>query len=114
MCVAASVTAAHLLRIVYRTVKGPTRAKVSGIAMTGADRPGRWSWNCGPECFISNVSQRNCAQLLFKTSRATLETLHDLRDQLSEEETPGVSGLATSETDRSPQVVKTMCSIFSR
>lgn len=91
------------LRIVLQTVKDLSGESLKGIAMTVQDLTREVELNAAQSRFISNVSHELRTPLF--NIKSYVETLHDLRDQLSEEETQEFLAIANSETDRLTRLV---------
>ncbi|MCP9819160.1 HAMP domain-containing protein [Synechococcus sp. Cruz-9H2] len=91
------------LRIVLQTVKDASGESLKGIAMTVQDLTREVELNAAQSRFISNVSHELRTPLF--NIKSYVETLHDLRDQLSEEETQEFLAIANAETDRLTRLV---------
>ncbi len=91
------------LRIVLQAVKDASGESLKGIAMTVQDLTREVELNAAQSRFISNVSHELRTPLC--NIKSYVETLHDLRDQLSEEETQEFLAIANSETDRLTRLV---------
>jgi two-component system sensor histidine kinase NblS len=91
------------LRIVLQTVKDASGESLKGIAMTIQDLTREVELNAAQSRFISNVSHELRTPLF--NIKSYVETLHDLRDQLSEEETQEFLAIANAETDRLTRLV---------
>jgi two-component system sensor histidine kinase NblS len=91
------------LRIVLQTVKDAAGESLKGIAMTVQDLTREVELNAAQSRFISNVSHELRTPLF--NIKSYVETLHDLRDQLSEEETQEFLAIANAETDRLTRLV---------
>jgi two-component system sensor histidine kinase NblS len=91
------------LRIVLQTVRDVSGESLKGIAMTVQDLTREVELNAAQSRFISNVSHELRTPLF--NIKSYVETLHDLRDQLSEEETQEFLAIANSETDRLTRLV---------
>jgi len=94
---------ARTLRIVLQTVKDVSGESLKGIAMTVQDLTREVELNAAQSRFISNVSHELRTPLF--NIKSYVETLHDLRDQLSEEETQEFLAIANAETDRLTRLV---------
>ncbi len=91
------------LRIVLQAVKDVSGESLKGIAMTIQDLTREVELNAAQSRFISNVSHELRTPLF--NIKSYVETLHDLRDQLSEEETQEFLAIANDETDRLTRLV---------
>ncbi|MCP9801280.1 ATP-binding protein [Synechococcus sp. RedBA-s] len=91
------------LRIVLQTVKDAAGESLKGIAMTVQDLTREVELNAAQSRFISNVSHELRTPLF--NIKSYVETLHDLRDQLSEEQTQEFLAIANAETDRLTRLV---------
>ncbi len=94
---------ARTLRIVLQSVKDVSGESLKGIAMTVQDLTREVELNAAQSRFISNVSHELRTPLF--NIKSYVETLHDLRDQLSEEETQEFLAIANAETDRLTRLV---------
>ncbi|MFQ6538339.1 MULTISPECIES: ATP-binding protein [Aphanothece] len=91
------------LRIVLQSVRDASGESLKGIAMTIQDLTREVELNAAQSRFISNVSHELRTPLF--NIKSYVETLHDLGDQLSEEETREFLGIANAETDRLTRLV---------
>ncbi len=91
------------LRIVLQSVRDASGESLKGIAMTIQDLTREVELNAAQSRFISNVSHELRTPLF--NIKSYVETLHDMRDQLSEEETQEFLGIANAETDRLTRLV---------
>ncbi len=91
------------LRIVLQSVRDSSGESLKGIAVTIQDLTREVELNAAQSCFISNVSHELRTPLF--NIKSYVETLHDLGDQLSEEEKKEFLGVANSETDRLTRLV---------
>jgi two-component system sensor histidine kinase NblS len=91
------------LRIVLQTVRDVSGESLKGIAMTIQDLTREVELNAAQSRFISNVSHELRTPLF--NIKSYVETLHDLRDQLSEQETQEFLAIANAETDRLTRLV---------
>jgi two-component system, OmpR family, sensor histidine kinase NblS len=94
---------ARTLRIVLQSVRDASGESLKGIAMTIQDLTREVELNAAQSRFISNVSHELRTPLF--NIKSYVETLHDMRDQLSEEETQEFLGIANAETDRLTRLV---------
>ena len=94
---------ARTLRIVLQSVRDASGESLKGIAMTIQDLTREVELNAAQSRFISNVSHELRTPLF--NIKSYVETLHDLGDQLSEEETREFLGIANAETDRLTRLV---------
>jgi two-component system, OmpR family, sensor histidine kinase NblS len=94
---------ARTLRIVLQTVKDVSGESLKGIAMTVQDLTREVELNAAQSRFISNVSHELRTPLF--NIKSYVETLHDLRDQLSEADTQEFLAIANAETDRLTRLV---------
>ena len=94
---------ARTLRIVLQPVRDPSGEILKGIAVTVQDLTREVELNAAQSRFISNVSHELRTPLF--NIKSYLETLHDLGDQLSEEEKREFLGVANDETDRLTRLV---------
>jgi two-component system, OmpR family, sensor histidine kinase NblS len=91
------------LRIVLQAVRDPSGESLKGMAMTVQDLTREVELNAAQSRFISNVSHELRTPLF--NIKSYVETLHDLGDQLSEEEKREFLGIANAETDRLTRLV---------
>ena len=91
------------LRIVLQSVRDASGESLKGIAMTIQDLTREVELNAAQSRFISNVSHELRTPLF--NIKSYVETLHDLGDQLSEEEKKEFLGIANDETDRLTRLV---------
>jgi two-component system sensor histidine kinase NblS len=91
------------LRIVLQSVRDASGESLKGIAVTIQDLTREVELNAAQSRFISNVSHELRTPLF--NIKSYVETLHDLGDQLSEEETKEFLGVANAETDRLTRLV---------
>jgi two-component system, OmpR family, sensor histidine kinase NblS len=91
------------LRIVLQSVRDASGESLKGIAMTIQDLTREVELNAAQSRFISNVSHELRTPLF--NIKSYVETLHDLGDQLSEEEKREFLGIANAETDRLTRLV---------
>jgi two-component system sensor histidine kinase NblS len=94
---------ARTLRIVLQSVSDASGESLKGIAMTIQDLTREVELNAAQSRFISNVSHELRTPLF--NIKSYVETLHDLGDQLSEEEKQEFLGIANAETDRLTRLV---------
>ncbi len=94
---------ARTLRIVLQSVRDASGETLKGIAMTVQDLTREVELNAAQSRFISNVSHELRTPLF--NIKSYVETLYDLGDQLSEEETREFLGIANAETDRLTRLV---------
>ena len=94
---------ARTLRIVLQAVRDASGEILKGIAMTIQDLTREVELNAAQSRFISNVSHELRTPLF--NIKSYVETLHDLGDQLSEEEKQEFLGIANAETDRLTRLV---------
>ncbi|MEB3241995.1 MAG: ATP-binding protein, partial [Synechococcus sp.] len=94
---------ARTLRIVLQAVRDASGESLKGIAMTVQDLTREVELNAAQSRFISNVSHELRTPLF--NIKSYVETLHDLGDQLSEEEKKEFLGIANAETDRLTRLV---------
>jgi two-component system sensor histidine kinase NblS len=94
---------ARTLRIVLTSVRDASGETLKGIAMTIQDLTREVELNAAQSRFISNVSHELRTPLF--NIKSYVETLHDLGDQLSEEEKQEFLGIANAETDRLTRLV---------
>jgi len=94
---------ARTLRIVLQAVRDVSGESLKGIAMTIQDLTREVELNAAQSRFISNVSHELRTPLF--NIKSYVETLHDLGDQLSEEEKQEFLGIANAETDRLTRLV---------
>ncbi len=91
------------LRIVLQSVRDARGESLKGIAMTIQDLTREVELNAAQSRFISNVSHELRTPLF--NIKSYVETLHDLGDQLTEEEKKEFLGIANDETDRLTRLV---------
>jgi two-component system sensor histidine kinase NblS len=94
---------ARTLRIVLQAVRDASGESLKGIAMTVQDLTREVELNAAQSRFISNVSHELRTPLF--NIKSYVETLHDLNDQLSEEDKREFLGIANAETDRLTRLV---------
>lgn len=94
---------ARTLRIVLQSVRDVSGETLKGIAMTVQDLTREVELNAAQSRFISNVSHELRTPLF--NIKSYVETLHDLGDQLSEQEKQEFLGIANAETDRLTRLV---------
>jgi two-component system sensor histidine kinase NblS len=94
---------ARTLRIVLQAVRDASGETLKGIAMTVQDLTREVELNAAQSRFISNVSHELRTPLF--NIKSYVETLHDLGDQLSDEEKQEFLGIANAETDRLTRLV---------
>jgi two-component system sensor histidine kinase NblS len=94
---------ARTLRIVLQSVRDASGETLKGIAMTIQDLTREVELNAAQSRFISNVSHELRTPLF--NIKSYVETLHDLGDQLSEQEKKEFLGIANAETDRLTRLV---------
>jgi two-component system sensor histidine kinase NblS len=91
------------LRIVLQSVRDQSKETLKGIAITVQDLTREVELNAAQSRFISNVSHELRTPLF--NIKSYVETLHDLGDQLSEEQKKEFLGIANDETDRLARLV---------
>jgi two-component system sensor histidine kinase NblS len=91
------------LRIVLQSVRDASGETLKGIAMTIQDLTREVELNAAQGRFISNVSHELRTPLF--NIKSYVETLHDLGDQLTEEQKKEFLGIANAETDRLTRLV---------
>ena len=91
------------LRIVLKSVRDVSGESLKGIAVTVQDLTREVELNAAQSRFISNVSHELRTPLF--NIKSYVETLHDLGDQLSEEDRKEFLAIANSETDRLTRLV---------
>ncbi len=91
------------LRIVLQSVRDPSKENLKGIAITIQDLTREVELNAAQTRFISNVSHELRTPLF--NIKSYVETLHDLGDQLTEEEKKEFLEVANNETDRLTRLV---------
>ena len=91
------------LRLVLQAVREPSGENLKGIAVTMQDLTREVELNAAQSRFISNVSHELRTPLF--NIKSYVETLHDLGDQLTEEEKKEFLGVANDETDRLTRLV---------
>ncbi len=94
---------ARTLRIVLQSVLDTNKIELKGIAVTIQDLTREVELNAAQNRFISNVSHELRTPLF--NIKSYVETLYDLKDQLSHEEQLEFLGIANSETDRLTRLV---------
>jgi len=94
---------ARTLRIVLQSVRDASGESLKGIAVTVQDLTREVELNAAQSRFISNVSHELRTPLF--NIKSYVETLHDLRDQLSEAEQQEFLAIANAETDRLTRLV---------
>ncbi|MGB1417138.1 MAG: ATP-binding protein [Synechococcus sp.] len=94
---------ARTLRIVLQSVRDVSGESLKGIAVTIQDLTREVELNAAQSRFISNVSHELRTPLF--NIKSYVETLHDLGDQLTEEEKREFLGVANDETDRLTRLV---------
>ena len=94
---------ARTLRIVFQSVLDTNKVELKGIAVTIQDLTREVELNAAQNRFISNVSHELRTPLF--NIKSYVETLYDLKDQLSNEEQLEFLGIANSETDRLTRLV---------
>ena len=94
---------ARTLRFVLQAVREPSGETLKGIAVTIQDLPREVELNAAQSRFISNVSHELRTPLF--NIKSYVETLHDMGDQLSDEDRRDFLGIANSETDRLTRLV---------
>ncbi|BEV36699.1 ATP-binding protein [Synechococcus sp. M16CYN] len=94
---------ARTLRIVMQAVRDASGESLKGIAVTIQDLTREVELNAAQSRFISNVSHELRTPLF--NIKSYVETLHDLGDQLSEDEKKEFLGVANDETDRLTRLV---------
>ena len=94
---------ARTLRIVMQAVRDASGESLKGIAVTIQDLTREVELNAAQSRFISNVSHELRTPLF--NIKSYVETLHDLGDQLTEEEQKEFLGVANDETDRLTRLV---------
>ena len=91
------------LRIVLQSVRDASGESLKGIAVTIQDLTREVELNAAQSRFISNVSHELRTPLF--NIKSYVETLHDLGDQLSEEDRTEFLAIANAETDRLTRLV---------
>ena len=91
------------LRFVLQAVREPSSDVLKGIAVTIQDLTREVELNAAQSRFISNVSHELRTPLF--NIKSYVETLHDMGDQLSEDDRKEFLGVANSETDRLTRLV---------
>lgn len=94
---------ARTLRLVLQAVRDGSGETLKGIAVTVQDLTREVELNAAQSRFISNVSHELRTPLF--NIKSYVETLHDLGDQLSEEQKQEFLATANSETDRLTRLV---------
>lgn len=102
MC-AATGEPPRTLRIVLQSVRDASGESLKGIAVTVQDLTREVELNAAQSRFISNVSHELRTPLF--NIKSYVETLHDLGDQLSEEDRKEFLAIANAETDRLTRLV---------
>ena len=91
------------LRFVLQAVREPSGETLKGMAVTIQDLTREVELNAAQSRFISNVSHELRTPLF--NIKSYVETLHDMGDQLSDEDRRDFLGIANSETDRLTRLV---------
>ena len=91
------------LRIVLQSVRDASGETLKGIAVTVQDLTREVELNAAQSRFISNVSHELRTPLF--NIKSYVETLHDLGDQLSDEDRREFLAIANAETDRLTRLV---------
>ncbi len=91
------------LRIVLQSVLDTNKIELKGIAVTVQDLTREVELNAAQNRFISNVSHELRTPLF--NIKSYVETLYDLKDQLSNDEQLDFLSIANSETDRLTRLV---------
>ena len=91
------------LRFVLQAVREPSGETLKGLAVTIQDLTREVELNAAQSRFISNVSHELRTPLF--NIKSYVETLHDMGDQLSDEDRRDFLGIANSETDRLTRLV---------
>ncbi|MCP9916902.1 ATP-binding protein [Cyanobium sp. ATX 6F1] len=94
---------ARTLRIVLQSVRDASGESLKGIAVTIQDLTREVELNAAQSRFISNVSHELRTPLF--NIKSYVETLHDLGDQLTEQEKKEFLAIANDETDRLTRLV---------
>jgi two-component system sensor histidine kinase NblS len=94
---------ARTLRIVLQSVRDASGEVLKGIAMTIQDLTREVELNAAQSRFISNVSHELRTPLF--NIKSYLETLHDMGDQLTDQQRHEFLGIANDETDRLTRLV---------
>ena len=94
---------ARTLRIVLQSVRDASGETLKGIAVTVQDLTREVELNAAQSRFISNVSHELRTPLF--NIKSYVETLHDLGDQLSEQDKREFLAIANAETDRLTRLV---------
>jgi two-component system sensor histidine kinase NblS len=94
---------ARTLRVVLQSVRDASGESLKGIAMTIQDLTREVELNAAQSRFISNVSHELRTPLF--NIKSYVETLHDLGDQLTEEQKQEFLAIANAETDRLTRLV---------
>jgi len=94
---------ARTLRLVLQAVRDGSGETLKGIAVTVQDLTREVELNAAQSRFISNVSHELRTPLF--NIKSYVETLHDLGDQLSDEQKQEFLATANSETDRLTRLV---------
>jgi two-component system sensor histidine kinase NblS len=99
----AMVEPARTLRLVLQAVRDGSGETLKGIAVTVQDLTREVELNAAQSRFISNVSHELRTPLF--NIKSYVETLHDLWDQLSDEQRQEFLATANAETDRLTRLV---------
>ena len=91
------------LRIVLQSVRDASGETLKGIAVTVQDLTREVELNAAQSRFISNVSHELRTPLF--NIKSYVETLHDMGEQLSEEDRKDFLAIANAETDRLTRLV---------
>ena len=91
------------LRFVLQAVREPSGETLKGMAVTIQDLTREVELNAAQSRFISNVSHELRTPLF--NIKSYVETLHDMGDQLSDEDRRDFLSIANSETDRLTRLV---------
>ena len=91
------------LRFVLQAVREPSGETLKGLAVTIQDLTREVELNAAQSRFISNVSHELRTPLF--NIKSYVETLHDMGDQLSDEDRRDFLGIANAETDRLTRLV---------
>ena len=94
---------ARTLRIVLEAVRDTSGESLKGIAVTIQDLTREVELNAAQSRFISNVSHELRTPLF--NIKSYVETLHDMGDQLSDEDKREFLAIANAETDRLTRLV---------
>tara|TARA_Y100001970_G_scaffold293884_1_gene444288 strand:+ start:16672 stop:18741 length:2070 start_codon:yes stop_codon:yes gene_type:complete len=93
----------RILRIVLQSVLDSSKITLKGIAVTIQDLTREVELNAAQNRFISNVSHELRTPL--SNIKSYIETLHDLKNELTDEEQIDFLSVANSETDRLTRLV---------